>query len=161
MNPRGFLHAGFRFDICLPNILCISLKSFRPSVKNGSLPGNTGNKRGSIVSEEARYWNPLLETLPQERIRALQLKKFKRIFEWAYDHSRFHKWQSFEEVFGESLAMIHEYNKPIWIAEIGCVTDPRRKEWLEEFFAFMDQSCCINVFLWFNDHKKGEPDLSQ
>lgn len=75
------------------------------------------------------------------------------------DHSRYHKWQSFEEVFGESLAMIHEYNKPIWIAEIGCATDSRRKEWLEEFFTFMDQSCCINVFLWFNDHKQGEPDF--
>ena len=37
------------------------------------------------------YWNPLLETLPSERIRALQLKKFKRIFKWAYDHSKFHR----------------------------------------------------------------------
>ena len=37
------------------------------------------------------YWNPVLETLPAERIRALQLKKFKRIFKWAYDHSKFHR----------------------------------------------------------------------
>ncbi len=37
------------------------------------------------------YWNPLLETLPQERIRRLQFKKFKRIFQWAYDHSKFHR----------------------------------------------------------------------
>lgn len=40
---------------------------------------------------EQEYWNPLLETLPQERIRRLQFKKFKRIFQWAYDHSKFHR----------------------------------------------------------------------
>jgi phenylacetate-CoA ligase len=28
--------------------------------------------------------------MPQEKLRALQLKKFKRILQWAYDHSRFH-----------------------------------------------------------------------
>jgi phenylacetate-CoA ligase len=37
------------------------------------------------------YWNPFLETADPERLRALQLKKFKKIFRWAYDHSRFHR----------------------------------------------------------------------
>ena len=37
------------------------------------------------------YWNPLLETLPAEQIRKLQLKKFNRIFKWAFDHSKFHR----------------------------------------------------------------------
>nr|ABN80337.1 coenzyme A-ligase [Desulfobacterium sp. AK1] len=37
------------------------------------------------------YWNPVIETLPREKLRALQLKKFKRIFAWTYDHSRFHR----------------------------------------------------------------------
>jgi len=36
-------------------------------------------------------WNPVIETLPQEKIRQLQLKKFKNIFQWTYNHSRFHK----------------------------------------------------------------------
>jgi len=40
---------------------------------------------------EQKYWNPILETLSPERIRALQLKKFVRLFRWAYDHSRFHR----------------------------------------------------------------------
>ncbi len=40
---------------------------------------------------ESRYWNPVLETLPPEKLRVLQLKKFKRIFRWAFDHSRFHR----------------------------------------------------------------------
>ncbi len=40
---------------------------------------------------DQKYWNPVLETLPQEKIRQLQLKKFKRIFEWTYERSRFHR----------------------------------------------------------------------
>jgi len=39
----------------------------------------------------SRYWNPLLETLPVDRLKELQLNKFKRIFQWAYDHSKFHR----------------------------------------------------------------------
>jgi phenylacetate-CoA ligase len=35
-------------------------------------------------------WNPVLETLPRDQIRELQLRKFKRILQWAYDHSKFH-----------------------------------------------------------------------
>ncbi len=43
-----------------------------------------------MISEQ-KYWNPVLETLPLEKIRRLQIKKFKRIFQWAYDHSKFHR----------------------------------------------------------------------
>ncbi len=38
-----------------------------------------------------RYWNPILETLPPEKLRELQFKKFKRIFTWAYEKSKFHR----------------------------------------------------------------------
>jgi phenylacetate-CoA ligase len=37
------------------------------------------------------YWNPILETLPREKLMELQLKKFKEIVQWAYDHSKFHR----------------------------------------------------------------------
>jgi phenylacetate-CoA ligase len=37
------------------------------------------------------YWNPLLETLTREKIRILQLRKFRRILEWAYNHSPFYR----------------------------------------------------------------------
>ncbi len=36
-------------------------------------------------------WNPILETLPREKLEALQIKKFRRIMKWAYDHSKFHR----------------------------------------------------------------------
>ena len=44
-----------------------------------------------MMTAEQTYWNPVLETLSQERLRDLQLMKFRRIFNWAYDHSRFHR----------------------------------------------------------------------
>jgi phenylacetate-CoA ligase len=44
-----------------------------------------------MVKDDSMYWNPLLETLPQEKLRSLQLKKFRRIVEWAYDNSPFYR----------------------------------------------------------------------
>jgi phenylacetate-CoA ligase len=36
------------------------------------------------------YWNPILETLPLEKLQQLQLKKFRDIFTWAYERSKFY-----------------------------------------------------------------------
>ena len=44
-----------------------------------------------MVKDHGLYWNPILETLPREKIQALQLKKFQRILEWAYNHSPFYR----------------------------------------------------------------------
>lgn len=38
-----------------------------------------------------KFWNPALETLPPEKIKQLQLSKFKKIFRWTYEHSTFHR----------------------------------------------------------------------
>ncbi len=43
------------------------------------------------MKDTRQYWNPFVETLPPERLQALQLEKFKRVFRWAYDRSRFHR----------------------------------------------------------------------
>lgn len=37
------------------------------------------------------FWNSILETLSREKIQALQVKKFRRVMAWAYEHSRFHQ----------------------------------------------------------------------
>jgi phenylacetate-CoA ligase len=37
------------------------------------------------------YWNPLLETLPLEKLQALQFKKFKRIVKWGYENSKMYR----------------------------------------------------------------------
>ncbi len=44
-----------------------------------------------LEAEAKKYWNPLMERLPREHLRALQLRKFKKIFEWAYERSKFHR----------------------------------------------------------------------
>ena len=38
-----------------------------------------------------KFWNPLLETLPREKLAELQVKKFRRIMQWAFDNSKFHR----------------------------------------------------------------------
>lgn len=75
------------------------------------------------------------------------------------DHTKHHKWESFDQVFSKSLAGIMTFNKPMWIAEIGCPTDPRRHQWLQDFLTFFDSNHCFEVFLWFNEFKKGEPNF--
>ena len=42
------------------------------------------------MSDQA-YWNPILETMPREKLQHLQLCKFKRIFKWTYENSKFHQ----------------------------------------------------------------------
>lgn len=44
-----------------------------------------------MLGDMSPYYNPLLETLPKEKIRALQLKKFRRILEWAYTQAPYYK----------------------------------------------------------------------
>ena len=42
------------------------------------------------MPQQSIYWNPLLETMPREKLRDLQVRKFKRIMEWAYRNSPFY-----------------------------------------------------------------------
>ena len=41
--------------------------------------------------DHQKYWNPAIETLSIEDLQILQMKKFKRIFKWAYERSKFHR----------------------------------------------------------------------
>jgi phenylacetate-CoA ligase len=45
----------------------------------------------TFANQKDLYWNPVVETLPPEKMRDLQFKKFKRILEWAYEKSKFHR----------------------------------------------------------------------
>jgi phenylacetate-CoA ligase len=42
------------------------------------------------MAKESNLWNPLIETLPPKKLRDLQLMKFKRTLEWAYQNSPFY-----------------------------------------------------------------------
>jgi phenylacetate-CoA ligase len=39
----------------------------------------------------SHFWNPLIETLPPEKLRDLQLMKFRRTLNWAYQNSPFYR----------------------------------------------------------------------
>ncbi|HTY82303.1 MAG TPA: hypothetical protein VMB24_05930 [Dehalococcoidales bacterium] len=41
--------------------------------------------------KDNELWNPVLETLPREKLRLLQFKKFKEIFTLAYERSKFYR----------------------------------------------------------------------
>jgi len=45
-------------------------------------------KRGIEVD---KYWNPILETMPREKLQKLQLKKFQGILKWSYENSPFYR----------------------------------------------------------------------
>jgi phenylacetate-CoA ligase len=38
-----------------------------------------------------QYWNPVMETLPREKLQQFQLEKFKKILSWAYQNSPFYR----------------------------------------------------------------------
>ena len=44
-----------------------------------------------MLAGSDRYWNPVFETMPLEQLREVQLRKFRGIVSWAYDHSRLHR----------------------------------------------------------------------
>ena len=74
-------------------------------------------------------------------------------------HDRYHQWESFQKVFARSVSGLMNFGKPMWIAEIGCPSDPRRHYWLRDFLDFFDSNNCFDVFLWFNENKSGEPNF--
>lgn len=43
------------------------------------------------MMDDQKYWNPVLETMPLEKLFELQLFKFKRILAWAYEHAPFYR----------------------------------------------------------------------
>lgn len=77
-------------------------------------------------------------------------------------HSRHHRWLSFDEVFGASMAGMkkHFKGKPLWIAEIGCAEGEGKTAWINDFLARFNADPDLRVFIWFNEDKKyaGEPN---
>jgi len=42
-------------------------------------------------AETKRYWNPIIETLPRERLQEIELKRFRELLRWAKESSPFYK----------------------------------------------------------------------
>lgn len=76
-------------------------------------------------------------------------------------HSQWHRWQSFEEIFERSIAALHaKYQRPIFIAEVGCADDPRKAQWLADFFKRVLADPRVSGWTYFNYDKRreGEPN---
>jgi phenylacetate-CoA ligase len=43
------------------------------------------------MAEEKKYWNPIIETLPREKLQEIELKRFRELLRWAKDQSPFYK----------------------------------------------------------------------
>ena len=59
------------------------------------------------------YWNPKVETLPKEQLRALKLHKLQRLVDRAYNQSPFHR-RLYDDAAGQS-----RYHRRV---EAGCPT---------------------------------------
>ena len=75
------------------------------------------------------------------------------------NHDQYHRWQSYNEVFKESLNALSAFNKPMMIAEIGSADGVKKAEWLEDFLKRYDKSKLF-TFVYFNYDKRreGEPN---
>jgi len=75
-------------------------------------------------------------------------------------HSKWHKWQSYEEVFERTIRAAMKFNKPLYISEIGCADDPRKAAWIEDFLEKVSNDDRIEGFIYFNhfNPRKGEPN---
>ncbi|MCH8146917.1 MAG: hypothetical protein IH987_02855 [Planctomycetes bacterium] len=80
-------------------------------------------------------------------------------------HDRWHKWQSFDEVFDSVLASFPKRypDKPIMLTEFGCATGkPGQKEkWIREAFDSLQRHPGVRAAVWFNYDKRreGEPNF--
>jgi len=44
-----------------------------------------------LTEKNRRYWNPIIETLPKERLQQIELKRFRELLRWAKESSPFYK----------------------------------------------------------------------
>ena len=75
------------------------------------------------MSNRTEYWNPKNETLSREELRSLQHRKLKRLCEWAYERSPFHRrrWEK---------AAFHP-NQLRTVADIQRIPFMTREDWMD------------------------------
>ena len=75
-------------------------------------------------------------------------------------HDKWHKWQTFDEVFDNTLnELSHRWpDKPIMITEFACAPgDPQvRERWIRDAFASLARRPQVKAVIWFNYDKRSE-----
>ena len=80
------------------------------------------------------------------------------------DHDRWHRWESFAEIFGPALRAVERRwpGKPVIIAEFGCApgTPAERARWIREAYAAIVRHRQVRAAVWYNYDKRreGEPN---
>jgi hypothetical protein len=72
------------------------------------------------------------------------------------DYDRWHRWQSFQEVFGRSVDVLSTLGKPVLLSEVGCADDDRKAEWMTDFLEQVGRDPRILGFIYFNYDKRRE-----
>jgi hypothetical protein len=74
------------------------------------------------------------------------------------DHSEWHRWQSFAEVFEASIAAMATYPQPLLLSEVGCADDPRKAAWQEDALRRIqaDPRIAGIIFFHFDKRREGE-----
>lgn len=84
-------------------------------------------------------------------------------YNWGDDYDEWHRWSSFEEVFGKVLDRFAKRyrDKPVMIAEFGCVegTPGRKAAWIRDAHASVLRRPQVKVVVWFNFDKRREREL--
>ena len=85
-------------------------------------------------------------------------------YNWGPDHDRWHRWESFDEIFGPALKLFAKRypEKPIMIAETGCVAGSggAKAAWIRDTYRAVADHPQIKALIWFNYDKRreGEPN---
>lgn len=76
------------------------------------------------------------------------------------NHSKWHRWQGYEEVFEKTIQACQTFGKPLILSEVGCADDPRKAAWMRDFLTKVTRDARIEGFIYFNHHnpRKGEPN---
>ncbi len=75
-------------------------------------------------------------------------------------HDKWHRWQTYEEVFERTIRASLKFNKPIYLSEIGCADDKRKPAWIRDFLDKISKDDRLKGFIYFNhfNPRKREPN---
>jgi len=77
------------------------------------------------------------------------------------DHfDKWHRWQSYNEVFETTIAACAAIGKPVYLSEVGCADDKRKAKWMKTFLENASKDERLSGFIYFhhNNPRKGEPN---
>ena len=71
-------------------------------------------------------------------------------------HDKWHHWQTYLEIFDNSIRLLAQFHKPLFISEIGCANGPRKAKWMKNFLNSISKDPRIDGFFYFNFDKSRE-----